>query len=486
MEQNFYDITGKYNEILFEEQITPKQQDNKKTENKKHEENNLFYMDPLIKSPNGKLIKILYADSTATGKPSPLVDNYISRKILPFNANTHSNSYCGKYMSKMIDIVRYKIKKTYNVKNNQVILFSGNGTTGAINHLVNSIDYDKYNNVHVFISKYEHHSNYLPWFEKRHERNNFNIWISPLKGCDIDIDFIENKIKELYQPNNLYIISVTGCSNVTGIITDLDKLNNIVKKYNKNNNIKLFADCATLAPYRKINCGILNGMFFSGHKFIGGYGTPGVLIADKNLFNKQKPFIQGGGCIEYANDEIVKYSDKIEDREMAGTPNIIGIIKLGKVFDILNSMYDQMIKREHELTNYVFSKFELIKKNNPNLNVLFPMCGLNHRLPIVSFYIKGIHFNLITAIMSDYFGIQVRGGIACCGILGNHLYKKSKINGWCRITFSWYMSNDEINYILKTIDHIAKHIEEYKEKYRFNLFDHMYHHIQNKTNKSNK
>jgi selenocysteine lyase/cysteine desulfurase len=339
---------------------------------------------------------------------------------------------------------------------------------------VNSIEYHNYETIDVLLSTYEHHSNFLPWIEIGKQYTKFRVWIIPLNDCGINTDYIENKIKHIYNPKGLIIVSVTACSNVTGVITDIDTIYTIIKKYNQTNNIKLFADCATLAPYKKINCSKLNGMFISGHKFIGGTGTPGILIADKNLFSKSKPFIQGGGCIEYANEKTIEYAHSLEEREMAGTPNIVGIIRLNKVFDIFNANYEEIENKETLLTKYVYGKFNEIHKRNSKLNVLFPMCELNKRLPIVSFYIKGVHFNLITAILSDYYGIQVRGGVACCGMLGNYLSKTIKINGWCRITFSWYMTNDEVDYILKSVEEVTNNIEQYKNKYtqdaKTNLF----------------
>lgn len=41
----------------------------------------------------------------------------------------------------------------------------------------------------------------------------------------------------------------------------------------------------------------LDGVFISGHKFLGGSGTPGLLICKKHLFSKDVPVVPGGGTV---------------------------------------------------------------------------------------------------------------------------------------------------------------------------------------------
>ena len=38
-------------------------------------------------------------------------------------------------------------------------------------------------------------------------------------------------------------------------------------------------------------------MFISPHKFIGGPGTPGVLVARRELFRNRVPSMPGGGTV---------------------------------------------------------------------------------------------------------------------------------------------------------------------------------------------
>lgn len=407
--------------------------------------------------------KFIYADYTGTGQPSPLIDNYLNTNVYPYYANTHSNSLWSTIMTNQIKNSREYIRKKMNLRDDQKIIFTGNGTTGAINHLVNSLNYVKYNNINIIISLYEHHSNYLPWIEKSKLYSNMKIYIIPLKDGIIDYEWYTDLLTKL-NPNDLNITSITGCSNVSGIITDIKNIRNIINRILGPNGL-LFVDYACLAPYKYIDASLSNACFISPHKFIGGITTPGLLIADEKLFMNKCPYAPGGGCVKQADDTEIIYEDNIETKESGGTPNIIGIIRIKLVLMIKDIYFDVIQTNEKFITYYVHDKLKNLVSRIPNLTVLYLNKHLHHRLPIVCISISGCHYNAIVKILSNLFGIQTRGGISCCGIFARHIKKTMNIDGWCRISFHWLMTFDEINYILNAIENIAfnhKNLENYK------------------------
>jgi selenocysteine lyase/cysteine desulfurase len=413
---------------------------------------------------NLKKHKLLYADYTGTGQPSPIIDEYITEYIYPFYANTHSNSSSSKTMTNHINKTREYIRKKMNLKNNQLVIFTGTGTTGAINHLVNSINYKNYNNINLVISLYEHHSNYLPWIEKSKLYKNITLHIIPLKGNgELDYTWYYNLLLDL-KDEELIITSITACSNVSGIITDIAKIKLIIDNTVGDKGL-LFVDYACLAPYKPINAALSNACFISPHKFIGGIATPGILIADESLFMNNCPYAPGGGCVKMANKKKIVYEDDIEQRETGGTPNIIGIIRV-KLVLIIKELYLNIIeKNEKFILEYVHKKLNNLVSNNYNLTVLYLNKQINNRLPIICISLNDCHFNDIVKIMSNLFGIQTRGGISCCGLFGDYIEETMHIKGWCRITFHWLMSMDEIDYILNAIKYITinhKMLSKYK------------------------
>jgi selenocysteine lyase/cysteine desulfurase len=103
---------------------------------------------------------------------------------------------------------------------------------------------------------------------------------------------------------------------------------------------------------------------------------------------------------------------KIED---GGTPGFLQVIKTALVIQLKRKMGIQnILKREHEIVDYVFSQLGSIS----NIKIL---AGQHQdRLGVVSFYVDDLHFNL-GVVLNDKFGIQTRGGCSCAGTYG-HFY----------------------------------------------------------------
>lgn len=433
----------------------------------------ILFKIPTINTPFRNDIPLIFADSTASGRPSPLIEKDIYRNVLPFYSNTHSNAYCGITMKNMIDDTKTYIRKCFGINKTKKIIFAGFGTTCAINHLVYCLRLELLKKVNIFVTPLEHHSNYLPWVEASKKYKHVTLHIIPvLENFSLDVNFLENKIKNSDE-DAINIVSITACSNVLGIKTDVENIYNILQKYNvcecsygKKN--LLFVDYACSAPYIKINGNTSDAFFFSPHKFLGGISTPGILIANKELFHNQSPFTPGGGCVKKVCSKFIEYEKDIEKREMAGTPNIIGIIRIKKTLELKNMFIDMIQHNEHEIAKYAFCRFNKMSEKYKNMTVILPDCNVENRLPIVCISCNDIHYNLIVALLSDLFGIQTRGGVSCTGILAELIQKRFGIVGWCRISFNWMMSLAEIDYIINGVEHILNNINSYRDKYQYN------------------
>jgi selenocysteine lyase/cysteine desulfurase len=94
----------------------------------------------------------------------------------------------------------------------------------------------------------------------------------------------------------------------------------------------------------------------SPHKFIGGPGSTGVLIAKRRLFDgaygieTKTPTFPGGGTITFVSPHAHDYEESIEAREDAGTPGIVQAIRTGLAFQVkqmVGSDRIEMIERHH-------------------------------------------------------------------------------------------------------------------------------------------
>jgi selenocysteine lyase/cysteine desulfurase len=452
----------------------------------------LLYKPGIIKTPFIKKTKITYADFIASGLPCPYVENYIQDKIYPLYSNTHSNAHNGIFMKNIISDTKKYIRSVLNISDDYQILFTGNGTTGAINHLVGCIDYVKYSRVVIYLSLYEHYSNHLPWVELTNNYPNITVKYIPFventnKNIDnqgiIDIKWLNQSILDLYtdQTNSseftktLVICSISACSNINGIINPLESIKEILDSYPNSNKFHkyFFADYACSAPYVKIDGSLFDALFFSPHKFIGGTGTPGILIGRSCLFTKPKPFCSGGGCVKKASSKIIEYETDIEKRESAGTPNIIGIIKIGKILE-LKSHYTEIIKlNEQIISDLIKQKIFYFGSKYPTFRSVLYSDDIKH-LPILSFNLSDLHYNFIVVLFNDLFGIQTRGGIGCCGLLAEYIEAKYRFRGWCRISFHWLMSKKTIINIFEALEHIIQYGHKYLDLYEYDSKQNLY------------
>ena len=120
---------------------------------------------------------LIYADWTASGKCVDKIEDYLTKYVLPLYGNTHTNtSITGHQTSCFREEARTIVGEAANAIVSglaavDVVIFTGNGTTSAINKLLLSlgmnipipIEYDETYRPIVFTSSYEHHSNILTW-----------------------------------------------------------------------------------------------------------------------------------------------------------------------------------------------------------------------------------------------------------------------------------------------------------------------------------
>lgn len=460
--------------------------------------NQLMFPQPKNKTPFG-IKKTIYADFIASGRPSPVIEEYISENIYGKYSNTHSNADNGIFMKNSIKRVRQIVKQEYNVGDDYEILFKGSGCTGAVNHLIDSLDYARYNRVFVFISAYEHYSNHLPWLELvKSNPTKFQLHVIPLtEQNELDMSWFENRLSDINKTkkvlnkrgNNqtLLITSIIHCSNLFGYFTPVKQIRHLLDFYNRDlnsagNRTLFLCDLACSAPYVKINGNMFDAFFLSPHKFVGGVETPGLLVAKTCLFQKDHPTEPGGSCIKKTHYNEIEYSTDIETRESAGTPNIIGIIKIGLCLQLKREYQSIITKNEHLLLNIIKERTRHFQQEYSNFRCI-EYGGQIKRLPIFSFSITGIHYNLVVVLLNDLFGIQSRGGRACDGLLSDYVKDKYGIDGFCRISLHWTMNRKTVDYIFKSIEHLLRKGETYKPLYAYNNKENLFHFIQHQSRK---
>ncbi len=446
--------------------------------------------------PSGQK-EIIYADWTASARGYRPIENCLQNEVAPFFANTHTQSTTtGKLMTEAYEEAKATVKEHVHANADDVLIFCGSGMTSAVNKLQRllgirmperAVSYmadgklpriDEALRPVVFVTGMEHHSNHVSWLETI-----ATVEIIDQTGDgNVDLEHFE-KLLIAYKSRKNKIAAVTACSNVTGIQTPYHEIAKLIHSYNG----LCFVDFACSAPYVRIDMhpeddnASLDAIYFSMHKFLGGPGTPGVLIFDKKIYDNTVPDHPGGGTIMYSNPwKARQYVSDIESREDGGTPAVLQGIKAAMCIRLKEAMgIANILQREEELLQRVFFRFSEMK------NVTVLQGDQKNRLGIFSFMVTGAHYNLIVRLLNDRFGIQARGGCSCAGTYGHLLLNVDPVQsgriwsaihsgdlsnkpGWIRISLHPTMTGKEIEYIMDAIESTASNFREWMTDYHYN------------------
>lgn len=450
---------------------------------------NILGIDDAFATPFGEK-KIIYADWIASGRLYRPIEEKMINEIYPLVGNTHSeSSFTGAAMTNAYHDARKIIKSHVNASSDDVIICAGSGMTGMINkfqriigirvpeQVRSYVTFKKNEKPVVFITHMEHHSNHTSWLESLAEV----VLLKPDANGLVDMNELEMQLKK-YEDRQIKIGAFTACSNVTGIGNDIHEMAKLVHLHGG----YVCIDFACSAPYKKINMHPedelkkLDVITFSPHKFLGGPGTPGILIFDSKLYHNRIPDNPGGGTVDFTNPwGEHKFVDNIEAREDGGTPPFLQTIKAALAIKLKEEMNPElMIKREDELVEKLFNRM-------PNVKGLNILAGhIKNRLGAISFYVENIHYNLFVKILNDRYGIQSRGGCSCAGTYGHYLFNvdrehskriMDKINrgdltekpGWVRISLHPTMADEDLDYILDAVEETVVNINSFEKDYSY-------------------
>jgi selenocysteine lyase/cysteine desulfurase len=445
--------------------------------------------------------RVTYADYTASGRALGFIEDVIRNDVLPRYANTHTESSgTGRQTSRLREDARRIIRDAVGGNDDTCVIFCGSGSTGAVDKLVgvlglrlpSALDdrYDLSSQVApesrpvVFLGPYEHHSNELPWRESIAEV----VMIPEDIDGHIDIGRLEEELVR-YASRPVKIASFSAASNVTGILTDTFAIADLLHRHGALS----FWDFAAAAPYVEMEMNpsspehplaYKDAIFFSPHKFVGGPGTPGVLVIRRELLANRVPDVVGGGIVTFVNRLEHFYVDDHEQREEAGTPAIIESIRAGLVMQLKQAVGVSAI-RDHE--ERFWRRAVECWAQNPNIELLGNVEA--DRLSIVSFVVRRpggryLHHNFVVALLNDLFGIQSRGGCSCAGpyghrLLGIDIERSHDFEraiafgcegikpGWTRVSFNYFISEAVFDYIVEAVNLVASDGWRLLDTYRF-------------------
>jgi len=481
-------------------------------------------MDSVIRTPFGDRLMV-YCDYTASGRNLSFIERYL-QDIQRQYANTHTeDDITGRSMTRLMDEAERIIKEAVNAGPQGRIIPVGTGATAAIDKFQQLVgvavppatwqlisrmfeEHREGSDIEawyrfirerqpvIIVGPFEHHSNEVTW------RQGLATVITTDLNAEgqIDLDHLEEILTDSRSEGRLMIGSFSAASNVTGMLTPVHEIARILHRHGA---LACF-DYAACAPYVKIDMNppvgetpagnhtveegdpSLDAVFISPHKFLGGPGSTGVLVFNERIYHTElPPTVGGGGTVDYVGADDHDFMTDIEEREKAGTPGVLQIMKAALAFMVKEGLSVEAIEeREAELTRRAFTRWQ----ENPFIEILGNPDPAK-RVCIISFNVldprgRYLHPKFVTVLLNDLFGIQSRAGCSCAGPYGHRLlgidddtserfrewvregYQGIK-PGWCRVGLHYVMDDTDVDYILDAIDFTAREGSRFLPLYEF-------------------
>ena len=368
---------------------------------------------------------IIYFDNGATTLKPKLLGEAISDYYDNYSSNAHRGDYALSIKaSQKYEESRYLVKDLLNARKASEIAFTS-GSTDSINKIVFGYFANKLKEGdEVLLTKSEHASNLLPWFELA---DCLKLKISYIELDDNHEVLMENVEKAITPKTK--VISIAHVSNVVG---DVRPIKEIIKLAHSKG-ILVLVDGAQSVPHQvtDVQKTDIDFLAFSGHKMCGPTGI-GVLYGKYELLKNMQPTRLGGGSNSRYNSCGVVTLKNPPYRFEAGTPHIEGAIGLGAAIQyLMNIGMDNIHRYELELRKYCIEKMQQLD----NVDIYNP-----DSQGAIAFNIKGV-FSQDAASLFNSYGIAIRAGQHCAKILDEFL----KVSTTLRASFYFYNTKEEID-----------------------------------------
>ncbi len=372
------------------------------------------------------LKEVVYLDSTATTQtPIPAVEAMVEYFYRYAGNHGRGAHRLAREATNRYEDARETIARFLNAEPSKTVLTKN--TTEGINLIANSYPWEAGD--HIVTTALEHHSNLLPWLRLQKKGVKVTIVNPDCKG-KIDVSSIEKAFTEKTR-----LVAINQTSNVFGSVQDVKTITKLAHRYG----IKVLVDGAQSAGHMPVSLKDLNCDFFAtaGHKgLLGPQGTGVLYIKEPDVLDSVSV---GGGTVSDVEGHTYVLEPSPACFE-AGTPNIPGVIGLGRAVEYVEKIGVPEIEA-HEI--------KLSRETAKRLSELehVEVYGPEDRAGIVPFNVKGLHAHDVALILDQTRKICVRSGHHCAIPTIRFLNVDSTV----RASFALYNTEEEVDILVNAV-----------------------------------
>jgi cysteine desulfurase/selenocysteine lyase len=379
---------------------------------------------------------VIYLDNASTTPtPKPVLDAMLEY-FNEYSANIGRGLHrAARRATEMFEAARGKIARVVNAKPEEIV-FTKN-TTEAINIVAQGLKWRRGDKIVVTVL--EHHSNLIPW-QRLERTSGVKLDLIPATpDCLIEPAAAEKMIDEKTR-----VVAMSHVSNSIGSIQPIAEVGKLAHE----RGTLFLVDAAQSVGHMPVDVERIGCDFLAapGHKGLLGPQGTGFLYVREDRFDELEPLLLGGGIVESVEEHSCKLVAPPQVFD-AGTPNISGIIGLGRACEyVMEIGVEKIAERERKLTEQMMeiSNIEHVRVYGPS--------DIERRGGVVSFNVGGLDHHQVAAMLDEIANVAVRSGHHCAAPTMRHL----GVDGTVRASVHYYNLEEEVAKFVEVLGQIAR------------------------------
>ena len=385
----------------------------------------------------GEMRRVYLDNAATTMQKPPCVVEAVTAALTSFGNSGRDTGGHALDASRVIYDARCLISDLFNLGNPKQVVFTCNSTE-ALNMAIRGLFH---RGDHVISSVMEHNAVLRPLYDIEEDQGVSHTFI----GVDEKGRLLVSEIEKNIRPETKALI-LTHASNVTGNANDLHAIGRIAKKHG----LLFIVDASQTAGVLPIDMQDMNIdiVAFTGHKGLyGPQGTGGMAIREGIDIH---PLKSGGtGVLSYLKHQPEEMPTHLE----CGTMNAHGLAGLHASLNWL--LKEVGIDQVHAHEIALAKRFYEGLKDMEAIR-FYGDYDTDQRAAIVSLNIADYDSSEVSDQLESDYGISTRPGAHCAPLI--HEAMGTVNQGMVRFAFSWFNTEEDVDYAVKAVRELATDI----------------------------